>query len=174
MSVCRPPEDRHFAGRRLAAKFALDLVINFWRRRNVASSVRPIAQPGVTLLFRMFWLLAAMVILTVSQAMAQTSWSGPNGGIMVDAGGFHVELLVKNTEYRVNVFDHVDKPIPVAAATAVATVMVGDDKEKLSLQPVSANTFSGTGTMKRSGAAKVLILLKVPDQATAIARFDVP
>jgi hypothetical protein len=115
-----------------------------------------------------------MVILVASQAIAQTSWSGPNGGIMVDAGGFHVELLVKNTEYRVNVFDHVDKPILVAQATAVATVMVGDDKEKLSLQPVAANTFSGTGTMKRSGAAKVLILLKVPDQATAIARFDLP
>jgi hypothetical protein len=126
------------------------------------------------LLFRLFWSVAAMVALLGPHAWAQNSWSGPNGGIMVDAGGFHVELLVKNTEYRVNVFDHVDKPILVASATAVATVMVGDDKEKLSLQPVAANTFSGTGTMKRSGAAKVLILLKVPDQATAIARFDVP
>jgi hypothetical protein len=126
------------------------------------------------LLFRLFWSVAAMAALLSSHAWAQNSWTGPNGGIMVDAGGFHVELLVKNTEYRVNVFDHVDKPILVAQATAVATVMVGDDKEKLSLQPVASNTFSGTGTMKRSGAAKVLILLKVPDQATAIARFDVP
>jgi hypothetical protein len=93
---------------------------------------------------------------------------------MVDAGSFHVELLVKNAEYRVNVFDHVDKPIAVAQATAVATVMIGDEKERLTLQPVAPNTFAGTGAMKRTGAAKVLIMLKVPDQATAIARFDVP
>jgi hypothetical protein len=126
------------------------------------------------LLFRLFWSVTAMIALLCSQAWAQTVWSGPNGGLMVDAGAFHVELLVKNAEYRVNVFDHVDKPILVAEATAVATVMVGDDKEKLSLLPVAPNTFAGTGTMKRSGAAKVLILLRVPDQATAIARFDVP
>jgi hypothetical protein len=129
----------------------------------------------LTLFFRLFWSIAAVLVSLSSQALAQqTSWQGPNGGIMVDAAGFHVELLVKNSEYRVNVFDHVDKPILVAQATAVATVMVGDDKEKLSLQPVAANTFADTGTMKRSGAAKVLILLHVPDQATAIARFDVP
>ncbi len=123
---------------------------------------------------RSLWLVLALMLLLASPAMAQTSWSGPNGGVMVDAGSFHVELLVKNTEYRVNVFDHVDKPIAVADATAVATVMIGEDKEKVSLQPVAPNTLAGTGTIKRSGAAKVLVMLRVPDQATAIARFDVP
>jgi hypothetical protein len=120
------------------------------------------------------WSVASLVVLLTAPAMAQTSWAGPNGGVMVDAGSFHVELLIKNAEYRVNVFDHVDKPIAIAQASAVATVMVGEEREKLTLQPVAANTFSGIGAVKRSGATKVLVMLRVPDQATAIARFDVP
>jgi len=93
---------------------------------------------------------------------------------MVDASGFHVELLVKNNEYRVNVYDHVDKPIAVAQATAVATVMAGDDKEKVTMQPVAPNTLAGSGAMKRTAGTKVLVLLRVPDQATAMARFELP
>jgi nitrogen fixation protein FixH len=118
---------------------------------------------------------ASLIVLSLaaltSQAFAQ-SWKGPNGGQMVDAGGFHVELIVRNAEYRVNVFDHVDNPVAVAQATAIATVMAGEDKEKVTLQPVAANALAGKGTMKVSGAVKVLVLLRVPDQATAMARFE--
>src|SRR5882672_7987246 len=102
---------------------------------------------------------AMLLCLFASQALAQASWGGPNGGQMVDAGGFHVELVINNTEYRVNVFDHVDKPVEVKQATAVATVMVGEAKEKVTLQPVSGNTLAGSGSMKRSTGAKVLVLL---------------
>lgn len=93
---------------------------------------------------------------------------------MVDAGSFHVELIVKNADYSVNVFDHVDKPVAVSQATGVATVMVGEEKEKVTLQPVAANTLTGTGTIKRSGPTKILVLLRIPEQATAMARFEVP
>jgi len=118
--------------------------------------------------------LAAALLLMAPGAFAQTSWTGPNGGQMVDAAGFHVELVVQNNEYRVNVYDHVDKPVAVAQATATATVMVGDDKEKVTMQPVAANTLSGSGSMKRTAGTKVLVLLRVPDQATAMARFELP
>jgi hypothetical protein len=116
-----------------------------------------------------------LVVFTVlaSPSLAQ-SWKGPNGGQMVDAGSFHVELVIKNADYSVNVFDHVDNPVAVAQATGVATVMVGEEKEKVTLQPVAANTLTGTGALKRSGPTKVLVLLRVPDQATAMARFEVP
>jgi hypothetical protein len=116
-----------------------------------------------------------LVVFTVlaSPSLAQ-SWKGPNGGQMVDAGSFHVELIIKNADYSVNIFDHVDNPVAVAQATGVATVMVGEEKEKVTLQPVAANTLTGTGALKRSGPTKVLVLLRVPDQATAMARFEVP
>lgn len=121
-------------------------------------------------------ILGAAVILATCSApsLAEGVWPGPNGGTMVDAGSFHIELLVKNTEYRLNIYDHVDKPVAVAQATAVLTVMVGEEKEKLAMQPVGPNSLAGQGAMKRSGPAKVLVLLRVPDQASAIARFDVP
>ena len=77
-------------------------------------------------------LFAMLAALMPTWAFAQTSWVGPNGGQMVDAGGFHVELTV------------------------------------------SANSLAGTGSMKRTAGTKVLVLLRVPDQATAIARFDIP
>jgi hypothetical protein len=117
-------------------------------------------------------LLVAFTVLA-SPSLAQ-SWKGPNGGQMVDAGSFHVELIIKNADYSVNIFDHVDNPVAVAQATGVATVMVGEEKEKVTLQPVAANTLTGTGALKRSGPTKVLVLLRVPDQATAMARFEVP
>lgn len=115
-----------------------------------------------------------MLVALCSPSLAEGTWPGPNGGTMVDAGTFHIELLVNNAEYRLNIYDHVDKPVAVAQATAVLTVMVGEEKEKLSMQPVGPNSLAGKGAMKRSGAAKVLVLLRVPDQASAIARFDVP
>jgi hypothetical protein len=117
-------------------------------------------------------LLVAFTVLA-SPSLAQ-SWKGPNGGQMVDAGSFHVELIIKNADYSVNVFDHVDNPVAVAQATGVATVMVGEEKEKVTLQPVAANTLTGTGALKRSGPTKILVLLRVPEQATAMARFEVP
>ena len=117
--------------------------------------------------------LLVVFTLLASPSLAQ-SWKGPNGGQMVDAGSFHVELVIKNADYSVNVFDHVDNPVAVAQATGVATVMVGEEKEKVTLQPVAANTLTGTGALKRSGPTKVLVLLRVPDQATAMARFEVP
>jgi hypothetical protein len=117
-------------------------------------------------------LLVACTVLA-SPSLAQ-SWKGPNGGQMVDAGSFHVELIIKNADYSVNVFDHVDNPVAVAQATGVATVMVGEEKEKVTLQPVAANTLTGTGALKRSGPTKILVLLRVPEQATAMARFEVP
>ncbi len=117
---------------------------------------------------------AAILVSLTAPSLAEGVWPGPNGGTMVDAGSFHIELIVKNTEYRLNIYDHVDKPVAVAQATAVLTVMVGEEKEKLSMQPVGPNSLAVQGAMKRSGAAKVLVLLRVPDQASAIARFDVP
>jgi hypothetical protein len=117
--------------------------------------------------------LLAFAVLATPPSSAQ-SWNGPNGGQMVDAGSFHVELVVKDADYSVSVFDHVDNPVAVANATAVATVMVGEQKEKVTLQPAAANTLIGTGSMKRAGLTKILVLLRLPDQATAMARFEVP
>jgi nitrogen fixation protein FixH len=113
--------------------------------------------------------VAAPSAASLAQVMA-----GPNGGQMIDAGAFHVELVVKGGDLRVHVFDHVDAPVAVAKATAVATVMVGEAQEKVTLKPTGGNTLSGNVEMKRSGPAKVLVLLRVPDQAMAMARFDLP
>ena len=126
------------------------------------------------MLARVILAASAMFVALSAPSLAEGVWPCPNGGTMVDAGSFHIELVVKNTEYRLNIYDHVDKPVAVAQATAVLTVMVGEEKEKLSMQPVGPNSLAGQSTMKRSGAAKVLVLLRVPDQASAIARFDVP
>ncbi len=138
----------------------------------IGSSIR--RQKEVRLLTRVILAAVAMILALRTPSAAEGVWQGPNGGMMIDAGSFHIELLVKNTEYRLNIYDHVDKPVAVAQATAVLTVMVGEEKEKLSMQPVGPNSLAGQGAMKRSGAAKVLVLLRVPDQASAIARFDVP
>jgi len=129
---------------------------------------------GSRLLPRVILAASAMLVALSAPLRAEGVWPGPNGGMMVDAGSFHIELVVKNTEYRLNIYDHVDKPVAVAQATAVLTVMVGEEKEKLFMQPVGPNSLAGQSAMKRSGAAKVLVLLRVPDQASAIARFDVP
>jgi hypothetical protein len=135
---------------------------------------RPLARSlGDLLLLRILPGLLVVFTALASPSFAQ-SWKGPNGGQMVDAGSFHVELIIKNADYSVNVFDHVDNPVAVAQATGVATVMVGEEKEKVTLQPVAANTLTGTGALKRSGPTKILVLLRVPEQATAMARFEVP
>ena len=102
-------------------------------------------------------LLGVLFVLAAQAPLSAQIMKGPNGGQMIDAGAFHVELVVKDADYRVHVYEHVDAPVAVAKATAVVTVMIG-----------------GNGTMKRSGPSKVMVLLRVPDQAMAMARFDLP
>ena len=131
------------------------------------------SKPGAAMLGRL--LLGVLIAFATPAAplLAQIM-TGPNGGQMIDAGAFHVELVVKGGDYRVHVYDHVDAPVAVAKATAVVTVMVGQATEKVTLKPVAGNTLAGSGEMKRSGPSKVMVLLRVPDQAMAMARFDLP
>ena len=126
------------------------------------------------MLLRLLGIATSAIVLITAQAAAHRGWIGPNGGLMISAGPFHVELLVKDTEYRVNVFDQLDKPISVAEAMAVATVTgdEGVDEEKVALKPVASNSFAGAGSMKRLGATLVLVLVRIPNTATAVARFD--
>ncbi len=119
-------------------------------------------------------LLGVLFVLAAQAPLSAQIMKGPNGGQMIDAGAFHVELVVKDADYRVHVYDHVDAPVAVAKATAVVTVMIGEATEKVTLKPVAGNTLAGNGTMKRSGPSKVMVLLRVPDQAMAMARFDLP
>ena len=74
-------------------------------------------------------LFACCLIAMSGIASAHGPARGPNGGQMQDLAGSHVELVAKDFELVLYLFDAENKPLPAKGATATATVLVAGQQE---------------------------------------------
>ncbi len=90
-------------------------------------------------------LLATILTLAASAAMAHEPRPGPNGGLKVDAGAkHHAELVAKGTpEVVVYLYDQNDKPVPAQGYRANAILVVGGATQRFQLQPGEGNRMVG-------------------------------
>ena len=118
-------------------------------------------------------LLAAALSLP-SAAVAHGEKFGPNGGIVEDAGKYHVELVMKAGELRAFVTDAKNAKVDTKGAEATAIVLAGKAKATLKLVPVGGNVLAIGGSFDASAGAKVVVSLTLPGQPAAQARFTLP
>lgn len=96
---------------------------------------------------------------------------GPNGGEVVDAGPYHLELVVKGQELSLYVQDNKHGKVAVKEAKATATVMSSGSKATVTLAPTGDNVLTGAGKFEAKEDLRVLVSLALPGRPAQQARF---
>lgn len=106
--------------------------------------------------------LLAASLLFAGYAVAHTdefldTQSSPHGGQIRMTDTYHLELLVKNKDITVYVMNHANEAQPSAGMQATATVLSGDTKVEVKLEPAEENLLKGAGDFKTSDDMKVVL-----------------
>ncbi|MBF0304920.1 MAG: hypothetical protein HQL39_03100 [Alphaproteobacteria bacterium] len=124
-------------------------------------------------------LLAALLALPPPAAAQDASAepppkisTGPAGGLLLDAGNFHIELMPKASDLRFIIYNHEDKPVETAPAVGNVTLLVDKQQTKIQLKPVAPNLMVGDAAAPAKGS-KVLIMLRLPDKPPAMGRWEI-
>jgi len=81
------------------------------------------------------FLAIILLSLGLSHASAHEQRIGPRGGALVDAGIYHVELVVKDTAVEIFVSDANDKLLPSTGFKALAILAIGGKSMRIALEP---------------------------------------
>jgi hypothetical protein len=122
---------------------------------------------------RMF---AACLVLVWPALGSAHQGTGAHGGQLADAGPYYVELILKETQLRVFVFDDkTDGAVHTADASATATVLAGQEKLDVTLQPgppgADDNVMVGQLEKTADAVTRIVVLIRFPDKPSIIARF---
>src|SRR5262249_59344324 len=85
---------------------------------------------------------AAFLIAALPAAAHEVS-KGPNGGRVVEAGPYHVELVVETKAIAVYISDAKEKPISAAGFKGLAILTIGGKAQRIELTPAH-NPLSGS------------------------------
>ncbi|HZQ11832.1 MAG TPA: hypothetical protein VFB31_03380 [Pseudolabrys sp.] len=96
---------------------------------------------------------------------------GPNGGPMHDVAGVHAELLISGNTLIINIFDEGNKPVATAGFSASALVVLGTERETLTLVPSGGNAFKGELKRPAAKGGTITITLKTVGGKSGQARF---
>ena len=114
----------------------------------------------------------AFALMIAGPAHAHAPRPGPNGGLMVDAGNYHAELLADGTEtVTVFLFDVGDQPVESAGFKANAILVVNGKPARFPLEPAGGQKLSGKAPGPVVAGAKGAVQLTAPDGSTAQAKF---
>ena len=95
-----------------------------------------------------------------------------HGGVAVEAGMYHVELVAKDKSLTIYVYGHDDKPVEVKGAKATANVFSGKDKANIALAASGPNVMKGETPFAIASNAKVVVSFTFPGKKTEQARFS--
>ena len=122
--------------------------------------------------YRLATFALALGLMTGAVAHAHEAAKGRNGGLRVDAGTFHTELVVDGTT-TVTVFlsDADDKPIPAKGFKANAILVIGGKSQRFELAPADGSKMVGTAPAAVTPGTKGAIQLTAPDGTTGQAKY---
>jgi hypothetical protein len=122
-------------------------------------------------------IVAACLMLAWPAIGSAHQGTGPHGGPVTDAGPYYVELIAKENQLRVFVFDDkTDSPVETREASATATVLAGQDKQTVTLQPgpsgADGNVMVGQFGMNADAGLRIVVLIQLPGKPSIVARFQ--
>ena len=113
----------------------------------------------------------ALTLFILGSAQAHDR-KGPNGGRILDAGSFHVELVGKGSNVEVYITDQVGKPVATLDMRGVAMLSVLGKSQRVELEQAGDNKLSGAAGTTIPTAPKGVIQIKLPSGKTAQAKFN--
>jgi hypothetical protein len=114
--------------------------------------------------------IAAALMIT-PPALAHEA-KGPNGGRLVDAGEYHVELVVQPAEVAVFVTGAGDQPVPTAGFKGTAILMAGGKAQRIPLEAGQNNQLTGKSNVALPADVKGVVQLTAPGGKTAQGQFN--
>jgi hypothetical protein len=120
-------------------------------------------------------LLAFLMFLLPGAALGHEG-NGPHGGPAVDAGPYFLELITKDGQIRVFVYNEADsKPADMKTVKGTATVLLGQQREIAQLQhdtsEAGGNLLSAKLGIAPGPGLRVVVQLQIPGQPSVVARF---
>ena len=117
--------------------------------------------------------LLSLVVAWTTPAVAQHAHGqkGPNGGQMEDVAGVHLELLTSGPSITLNVFDETNKPIQTKGFSASALIVLGADRETLTLSQSGENALKGDAKKNIGKGAAISITVKTAAGKSGQAKF---
>ena len=111
-------------------------------------------------------------LLTGSAALAHEAAKGPNGGVLADAGDFHMELVVDgSTTVAIYLSDADDKPVTAKDFKANAILVIDGKSQRVALNPDQGAKLVGTALSAVKPGVKGAVQLTTPNGATAQAKY---
>jgi hypothetical protein len=116
--------------------------------------------------------ITTALILLATSAFAHEPRKGPNGGDLVDAGSYHIEITAKGTVLDVFVSDNIDRPVSTTGFKALAIIVIDGKTQRVALEPtVDSKKLSGTAPAAVT-TVKGAVQLTAPDGTTATGRVN--
>ena len=121
-------------------------------------------------------ILAAMTLSGAAYAQHKHGHAhtekGPNGGLMTEAGDYHVELIAKDTSVEINVMDHDNKPVATAGYKGIAILSAGGKSLRIVLAPTDAAKLAGKAEVALPAQPKGVVQITSPAGKTVQAKFN--
>jgi hypothetical protein len=80
---------------------------------------------------------ALAVAMLATPVIAHEPRKGPNGGALVDAGAYHVEVIGQGATLEVLVTDGADKQLPATGFKALAIMVIDGKTQRIALEPTA-------------------------------------
>ena len=122
------------------------------------------------------WIFAACLALAWPAMAPAHEGTGPHGGPVIDAGPYYVELIAKENQIQVFLFDDkTGSSVQTKEATATATVLAGQEKQTVTLQPsppgTDDNLMVGEFRMNAGSGLRIVVLIQLPGKPSIVTRF---
>lgn len=116
--------------------------------------------------------LCALPLLAAPPLLAHEPRAGAHGGVRVDAGPYHAELVVNGTpEVSVYLSDGADKPVSAEGFKANAILLVDGKAQRFALSPAGGSRLQGTAPVAIAKGVKGAVQITAPDGASAQAKY---
>jgi hypothetical protein len=116
--------------------------------------------------------VSTLALACAAPLSAHEPAKGHNGGLRVDAGKYHTELLVDgSTNVLVFLSDIDDVPIPAAGFKATAILILDGKSQRIELKPAEASKLVGTAPSQVKPGVKGVVQLTAPDGTTSQGKF---
>ena len=116
--------------------------------------------------------LALALAMIATPAFAHEPRKGPNGGLLVDAGVYHIEIVSSGMTIDVFVSDSADKPVAAQGFKATVVLAVAGKSMRVLLTPGGGSRLTGQSESMLPANPKGAVLLTAPDGKTAQARLN--
>ena len=116
-------------------------------------------------------LFVAAALIAASPVLAHET-KGPNGGRVVDAGEYHVELVVNAAQVEVFLTDGSDQPVAASGFKGTAILVADGKAQRIALEPGQGNRLIGKTSVTLPPEAKGAVQLTAPGGKSAQGQFQ--